>query len=540
MQRWLLKRVVLVALIALVGIAAAGCSAGKSTAASEGSPAKTELVLAVGGEPDDGFDPTTGWGRYGSPLFQSTLLTRDDDLNVVNDLATGYSVSDDGLTWTVTIRDDVKFSDGSPLAAEDVAYTFETAKASGSVVDLSVMDSATAVDGTTIEFKLAEPRSTFVNQLVALGIVPEALHNDDYALNPVGSGPYKLVQYDKGQQLIVEQNPYYYGTKSPFTKLTFLFMEEDAAFAAAKSGQVDVCAVPASLADEQIDGMTMKPVDSVDNRAISLPAVKAGDKTDDGYDIGNDVTADLAIRQAINIAVDRQQLVDGVLLGHGSEAFSICDGLPWWNPEDEFDDADVTGAKAILEQGGWSDSDGDGIVDKDGLKASFTLVYPADDQVRQSLALAAADQVKQIGIEMQVEGKSWDDIEKLMHSEAVLFGWGAHDPLEMYNIYSSEYAGVEYWNPGYYKNSTVDEHMNAALAEQDEDKADELWKQAQWDGTTGFASKDGDAPWVWLVNLDHCYFIADGLDTGDNRIEPHGHGWPITANITEWTWPGTE
>lgn len=123
--------------------------------------AADELVLAIGGEPDDGLT-TTGWGRYGSPLFQSTLLTRDNDLNIVNDLATGYIISDDGLTWTYQIRKDVKFSDGTPLTAADVVFTYETTAKSGSVVDLSVMASAKAIDDYTVEFKLNKPQSTFL------------------------------------------------------------------------------------------------------------------------------------------------------------------------------------------------------------------------------------------------------------------------------------------------------------------------------------------------------------------------------------------
>jgi ABC-type dipeptide transport system, periplasmic component len=72
-----------------------------------------QIVLAIGGESEEGFDPTLGWGRYGSPLFQSTLLRRDENLEIVNDLATGYTVSQDGLTWTVTLRKDAVFSDGN-------------------------------------------------------------------------------------------------------------------------------------------------------------------------------------------------------------------------------------------------------------------------------------------------------------------------------------------------------------------------------------------------------------------------------------------
>src|SRR5699024_6296154 len=134
---------------------------------------KDELVLAVDGEPEDGFDPTTGWGRYGSPLFQSTLLKYDQDFNIEHDLAENYEVSDDGLTWTVEIRQDSKFSDGEPLTAQDIVFTYETAKNSGSVIDLSNLESVEATDKYTVQFTLKEPQSTFIYQLITTGIVPE-------------------------------------------------------------------------------------------------------------------------------------------------------------------------------------------------------------------------------------------------------------------------------------------------------------------------------------------------------------------------------
>ena len=162
-----------------------GCARTGSEAAPPPSDERprTGIVVSLGGEPEEGFDPVTGWGRYGSPLFQSTLLARNDDLEIVNDLATGYEVSDDGLTWTVTIRDDVRFHDGEPLTAHDVAFRFNTAKESGSIVDLGVMESAQAIDDTTVVFTLGEARSTFVVQLISLGIVPRHAYGPEYALS---------------------------------------------------------------------------------------------------------------------------------------------------------------------------------------------------------------------------------------------------------------------------------------------------------------------------------------------------------------------
>ena len=212
-----------------ISIILAGCSTSNSSQNNDQNKEKPkdELVLAFGSEPETGFDPTTGWGRYGSPLFQSTLLKRDDKLNIVNDLATSYEVNEDGKVWKVKLRDDAKFSDGEPLTAEDVKFTFETAANSGSVIDLNGLENVEAVDNTTVKFTLKEAQSTFVNNLVATGIVPKHAYGENYAENPVGSGPFQLVQWDKGQQMIVKENPEYYGKKPYFKKVTFVFLNED-------------------------------------------------------------------------------------------------------------------------------------------------------------------------------------------------------------------------------------------------------------------------------------------------------------------------
>lgn len=513
-----------------------GCSSKQAeNSQSEVKEAKKELVLALGSEPDGGFDPINGWGRYGSPLFQSTLLKRDQDMNIINDLATGYEVSEDGLTWTVNIREDAKFSDGQPLTSEDVVFTFEKLMESSSTVDLTFVDSVTSKSDYSLEFKLKSPRSTFISNLIATGIVPKKSYTSEYYQNPIGSGPLVLVQWDKGQQIIVKPNENYYGQKPNFDKITFLFLEEDAAFAAAKAGQLDMTAIPPSYASQKIEGMKLTEVSSVDNRGIMFPTVKSGEADADSNPIGNDVTSDLAIRQAINVALDRQAIVDGVLEGYGTKAYSICDKMPWWNEETVTTDNDVDLAKKILTDGGWIDADGNGILEKDNIKAEFNLVYPSGDQLRQSLAMVVADMVRPIGINIVIEAKTWDEIEAVLHKDAILMGWGSQDPLEMYNVYSSKMKGVEWYNPGYYENQKVDEYMEKALQARSEEEANEYWKKAQWDGETGLSGK-GDIPWVWLVNRSHLYLVNDKLDIGKQQIQPHGHGWPLTSNIEQWKW----
>ena len=175
-------------------------------------PAQAEarsLVLAVGGEPDGGFDPIMGWGHYGNPLFQSTLLRYDADLELVGDLATDWSLSEDRRVWRISLREDAMFSDGTPLTAEDVAFTYSAASTAGGLADLTVLKQARALDDRTVELELTEPRITFVSRLATLGIVPAARYGADYARQPVGSGPFQLVEWREGEQLVVAPNPHW-------------------------------------------------------------------------------------------------------------------------------------------------------------------------------------------------------------------------------------------------------------------------------------------------------------------------------------------
>lgn len=507
----------------------------------EAAPKPEQLILALGGEPTTGYDPTLGWGRYGALLFQSTLLTRDENYNIIKDLAQEYNLSEDGLVWSFKIRQDVKFNDGQPLTAADVVYTFQTAAKSAGLVDLSSMESIIATSTYELEIHLKKPEITFSDYLWSLGIVPKHLHGPDYARNPIGSGPYKFVEWSEGQQLIVDINQDYYNTKPQFKRLVFLFMNEDTAFAAMKAGRVHVVAVPQTLAKQTIPNMTLHPVPSVDNRGIMFPmSPVSAKKSSTGILIGNNVTSDLAIRQAVNYAINRQELVDGILNGFGSPAYGMVDGLPWDEPAIRFKDNDLSLAKDILAKGGWIDIDGDGVLEKDGIRASFQLVYVASEQIRQSLTLIVRDQLKRVGIEVEPIASTWDAIySNYSFNTPILYGWGDNSPKELYQLYHSrkynDAPDDSSLNAGRYSNPTVDKYLEEAQMSDSLEKSLDLWRKAQWDGKTGPSVK-GDAAWAWLVNLTHTYFVDNNLDIGKSAIEPHGHGWPLTSNITKWKW----
>lgn len=507
------------------------------------NPAKPqdELVIAFSpsSEPETGFDPTMGWGNYGGALFQSALFKRDKDMAIQPDLATAYQISADSLTWTVQLRDDVKFSDGEPFTAEDVVFTYQTAAKSGSFLDLNDVASVRANNDNEVVFQLKKPNSAFIDRLISLAIVPRHAYGENYGEQPVGTGPFKLVQWNKGQQMLLAPNPYYYGQASEFKQITVLWLAEDVAYAAAQAGEVDIAAIPATLTANEVAGMHLVELDSVDNRGIAWVMVpEEGQTTAEGAPIGNDVTSDKAIRQAIDMGINRELLIEGVVNGFGSIATSVADNLPWWNPELAAltnQAGDLEGAKTILANAGWIDSDGDGIREQAGVPAEFDLLYVADDQVRQALAITVADMVKELGIQINPVGLSWDEITKRMHADPVVMGWGGYDPLIMYNLYHSSNRGVEFFNTGFYQNSQVDKYLDAALAATSQEEANANWQKAQWDGETGFSSL-GDVSWTWIMNVNHIYLVRDGLTIGEHKPQPHAHGFPLLDNIQEWQW----
>ena len=534
----------LLSMILLVGTLA-GCSNTSnegldsySKSGVEQRKENNELVVAVGSEPEAGFDAITGGHGSITKVFFSTLMKRDEELGWENDLATDYKISDDKLTWTVTIRDDVKFTDGETLTAEDVAFTYQTTKESSTEVDLTMIKEVKAIDDTTVEFKLERPMSTFVEKLGTCGIVPKHAYNDDFKDNPIGSGPYKFVQWDKGQQVIAEVNEDYYGDKPSIKKLTMVFLDTDAAYAAVKSGDVDMAAINGDLAKEEVEGTEILDIPSIETYGVEFPMVaNTGKKTETGYEIGNNVTSDISIRKALNTAVDRQTMVDGVLNGYGTVSTTGLEKMPWLNKETVLAESEynnVDEAKKILKDGGWKDSDNDGILEKDGTKASFKVLYTPGNY-RQELGLEFQKIAKEIGIEITLEERTWDTILEDIHKEAVLFGFGSGDPSELYNLYYGGAANtpVEWDNAGFYDNETVNKYIDKALDSADEEEALQYWQKAQYDGQTG-ASVKGDVPYCWLVNANHVYIVSEGFDIGDPVVQPHGGR--IFDNVTEWAW----
>ena len=522
-----------VAAILVIGLAAFAFMGGSADA----DP--THLTVATHSnmkEPEAGFNPLTGWGcghmNY-NPLVQSCLFKTDKNGDIVPDLATDYKISADGLTWTVNVRDDVKFSDNSTFDAKDVAFTFNTAKDTETDLDLTNLEKVTAKNDTCVEFKLVEPRSTFIYDLRYVGIVPEEYDNETYGENPIGTGPYVLDHWDKGQQAIFTLNDNWYGDTPYFTQINMLFPDEATWLELAKSGQVDVAPVATSALNQTVDGYNFVEKSAGRAQGISLPYIEDnGEKSPAGAKIGNNVTADKAIREALNVGINRQKICDEVFSGHASPEFTSVDTREYANENAKVKDGDVAKAKQILKEGGWVDTDGDGIVEKDGVKASFDLYYPPDYLDRQSLATVFAEQAKDLGIEVNLQGADWDTIYLNMYSSAAVMQQTSPDPYKsIYQQYHSKDVDDFYMNPNLYSNSASDALMEQAMHSNNFDAANALWAQSALVNGGGWGPA-GDAPWVWIANYNYNYFVKEDIDMGE---QPDGLGNDFLINVVDWT-----
>lgn len=508
---------------------AAGCGAKED--------ASDSIVCYVGhGFWDGSLDPVKGGFAYGYDFVNNSLVRVNAQSEYEGDLAESWEISEDALTYTYRLKQGIHFQDGSDFTAEDVVFTYETVMANqgqNEKVDLSKVEKVEALDDYTVKFTLKEHFSPFLDTTAQLGIVPAGGYDStSFDQKPVGTGPWKVVQYDMEQQLIVEANEDYFEGAPKVKRVTFVDMDNEAAFSNASSGQLDVVMVQPSYSEETVKGMHMEKLETIDVRNISLPCRKPEKIVNDAGEelsVGNAVTSDLAVRKALSLGISRQEVIDHAFNGVGRPAEGWTDNLIWGNTK-VYGDARTEEARQILEEAGWKDNDGDGIREKDGVACTFEVYTPSDEPDRYLLAAAAAENIKELGISIEVKQASWDEIAVKSYTQGAVWGFGQYSPMVLDNQFQSGHFTVQtYSNPSGYQNEKADSLIAEAIAANNQEAAVAAWKEIQ----TTYAQ---DYPYLYLVNIEHCYFISDRLDISkDTQIpHPHGHGIPIICNMKDW------
>ncbi|HWU05045.1 MAG TPA: ABC transporter substrate-binding protein [Streptomyces sp.] len=510
-----------------LGMTVAACSA-PGSGAGNGSAADS-VVIGVASEPDT-LSPLLGYGKDGNSKLFDGLLARNSDMELIPALASSLpEVSDDALTYTYTLREGVEFSDGEPLSPADVVFTYRTVldgKTNNTArSELDAIKDVRAEGEDKVVFRLDYPYAPFAGRTV-LPIVPEHIaaeqdpNTGSFNTEPVGTGPYVLSSWRKGEKLTFKANPGYWGGAPEVKTLTMAIVQDDDVRATRlRSGDLDGAILPPNLTATFKDDGSRKTyrATSYDNRTVTLPTA-------------GEVTGDRAIRQALDLAVDRGAMVDKILDGAGRPAYGpVPVGDPWFAPEVERAH-DPAKAKAVLDEAGWT-AGTDGIRTRDGRRAGFTLLHPSGDKVRQDHALAYASDAKKVGIDVTVESATWEVIEPRMKDDAVLAGFGSTgDPdFGLYTMLHSTLAGDGFNNMGRYDNPAVDRALDTGRRIQGQEA-----RKAAYDTVQRELLKDPG--YTFLTHIDHLYVLADRWDGLTTQTEPHEHGFAGGPwwNVEDW------
>ncbi len=464
--------------------------AGGSTDTTAPAPDSGEPVVvraSITGDEDtiNPYSYVSGFPGWNLLMMQyDSLMQLDEAGNPQLWLASSVTPNADLTEYTVGVVDGVKWHDGTDLTVNDVKFSFEyfIASATGRFSrDLRGVESISVNDAGELVVSLAAPNPAFDLVVLAdIPIIPEHIWTDiddpgerafDISTN-VGSGPFMMTEYEPNQFYKLVANPdYFRGTPSVDELVVVIFADDAGALAAIRSGEVDVGFDRVS--PEQIELLDAQdPLDVAQGPEFTTQMIN--------IDVSKPPFDDLVVRQAVNLAIDGQDIVDTVYLGAatvGSPGW-VHPGKPVYNPEvvPEFDPA---AANAMLDAAGYADSDGDGIREFNGEPMKFEYITNSSDSLRLRIAELASAMLKDIGIETvvtSVETSTWEeavwpgfDINNGRNYEIATWGWSA--PIQANTIRVAELVhsdpGIGFLNLTGFADAEVDAISAQLLVEAD-------------------------------------------------------------------------
>jgi peptide/nickel transport system substrate-binding protein len=417
-------------------------------------------------------------------MLFTPLIQYDSDFNPVPHLAESWDLDENGVTFR--LRNDVRWHDGQPVTAEDVKFTFDLAKTpeAASLLEsayLTMVRSAQVIDPHTIRFEFVAPHSrplegfwwAPVPRHVLEGVAAADLAQAPFNRQPVGSGPFRFVSWDAGQRVTLEANPDYpeaLGGRPRLDRVVFRVTEEATTrLTELLTGAIDVNYTVVPDEARQVEGQ----------RGVELMHYPGREFLYIGLNNEREPFRDPRVRQAIAHVVDRQGLVDAVLLGYAEPSAGL---VPPWHPMNPGVDPvphNIETAQRLLAEAGWADSDGDGILDRNGQPLRFTLML-SSDRLRQDIATVLQQQLRRAGIDARLQVMEFQTLLRQHRGrdyDAVLSSWILDTfRIDATPLFSCEEARKpESANRAGYCNPDADRLMMAALREADDGRARSLW-----------------------------------------------------------------
>lgn len=423
------------------------------------------VVVAVGAEPKTlmPYAPmaTGAPGSYILGTIFSFIATTDSDLvGFSPGLARSWEWSADGRALTFHLRDDVRWSDGVPLTAEDVRFTFEVAR--DSVVGWPTRAwkkdilACEVLDPQTVRYRFATvPREAFrfakegfvVPQHLLAGVPRAHWSEAEYGRAPVGSGPFRLASWEPQQRLVLVRNEYYFEKDRPYLDRIVFQIVPDASqrVRLLRAGQVDfVDELPSREAREM--RAEVGPVRIVHCQGRDYDFI--------AYNLRDPLFASPRVREALTRAMDREAIIHSLCSGFARPLAGPVVPLSWaCDPQLEPLPFDPPGARRLLAAEGWQDADADGWLERDGQRFEFTLATTADNELRRDVSVPVQSQWKAIGIRAEVrvaERAALRDQRERGDFQALLGGWSTNLALDLRPVWgcgAGRYNFVGYCNP---------------------------------------------------------------------------------------------
>ena len=445
------------------------------------SEAGGTLVDALSGEPSGLIAMMAGESSasaIASNIFNS-LLKYDKNLELTGELAQSWDVSSDQKTITFHLKPNLKWADGQPLTSEDVLFTWKTVTddktRSPYGADYKLVKRAEAPDSNTFKVTYAQPYAPALDSWSGLHILPKHLlkdqdiNNTPFSRNPVGSHYYQIDQWKKGESLSLKRNPNATQGQAKIDHLVSRIIPDRAAqFLELMADNID------SMSLNSIQYARIFPSRPDLTAKIAQYKELGNSYTYLGFNLKRKPFDDLRVRQAINYAIDKQEIIDGVLLGLGLPVASpYKPGTRWSNPKLQPYPYDPHKAIALLKEAGFEDHDHDGILDRNGQPLSFEILTNQNKE-REMSAVLVQRRLKEIGIDVKIRVVEWATfISRFIKTgdfNVVLLGWGLGLEPDQFNIWHSSQQAPGQFNFIGYKNPKVDKLLEAGRLELNPDK----------------------------------------------------------------------
>ena len=559
-------------ILSLVGILFAGCSTNdsastKTTPSNSGTDSTKTNAEATAGQPVDGGTLTMSSfsdivninpiyiNDTSSGDLEQFLFAKLYDLNRNGDVtaepwslaAEAPKISEDGKTYTVKLKDSAKWSDGQPVTADDIIFTFDTIRnpdAGAPGISLyDKVDKIEKVEDKTVNIKLKQVfapfQYTLVSELVPAHVLKDVpvkeLQKNAFGTDPaktVTSGPWKWTSWKQGDSHVLDANPNYWGEVKPhISQIIYkIYADQNTEVQALLKGDTDhISAIPVT----QVKAVEAKgEINIIEKPGAQYEYLQFNfnkKNFPDNYGLFDGQKT----RQALAYAINRQGLVDNVLKGVGKVMNAPFLPDTWADPKDAAVNYEYSAdkAKQLLAEDGWV-AGKDGILEKDGHRFSFELQYNAGNSRREQVAAVIQQNLKDVGIEVKpkaIDFSAWIDQNVTPGKyQALLLAWSLNTPdPDSESVFSSKYFPPAGQNSGWYKNEKLDKLWVDGYSTVDQEKRKEIYKEVAKEIST-------DLPYVFLYQYGQAIGTGPRVHWADEDKPEPSLGYGQYFHIIKW------